>query len=345
MPTMEELKQLQALPLERKILITQTRLIEWYNRFNGQVYVSFSGGKDSTVLLHIARSLFPDIEAVFSDTGLEFPEIRRFVKGFDNVAIIRPQMRFVEVIKKFGYPFISKEVAERVYNARLCVASGGTKYNKHYNEITTELPVKVKQLLSTGGFKKERYNFSKWKPLLNCDFLITHLCCNEMKKKPLKHLQKKAIVATMTEESMLRQTSWLKTGCNAFNAGVSKPLSFWTEQDVLHYIKKYNLPIASVYGSIVYECGGLQYENSLLGCGKLCTTGCKRTGCMYCAFGAQRDERFAMLKKTHKKQYDFCMDGGAYDADGYWKPANGGLGMAHCIDSLNKIYGKNFIKY
>lgn len=125
MPTKEELRALQALPLERKILITQTRLTEWYLKFNGQVYISFSGGKDSTVLLHIARQMFPDIEAVFCDTGLEYPEVRQFAKSFDNVTVIRPKMRFDEVIKKYGYPFIGKEVAERVFNARRHICGGG----------------------------------------------------------------------------------------------------------------------------------------------------------------------------------------------------------------------------
>ena len=107
------LRELQALPLDRKILITQTRIIEWYTRHKGQVYVSFSGGKDSTVLLTIARRCFPDIEAVFVDTGLEYPEIRQYVKTFDNVTICRPALRFDEVISKYGYPVISKEVSKK----------------------------------------------------------------------------------------------------------------------------------------------------------------------------------------------------------------------------------------
>ena len=96
----QRLKELQSLPLERKIMITQARIIEWYNHYKGQVYVSFSGGKDSTVLLDIARKCFPDIEAVFVNTGLEYPEIQQFVKSFDNVTILRPKMRFDEVIKQ-----------------------------------------------------------------------------------------------------------------------------------------------------------------------------------------------------------------------------------------------------
>lgn len=112
------LKELQALPLERKIQITQTRIIEWYQHYNGNVCVSFSGGKDSTVLLHIARQLYPDISAVFSNTGLEYPEIQRFVKSIDNVDIVAPAMRFDQVISMYGYPLIGKEVAEAIYYAR-----------------------------------------------------------------------------------------------------------------------------------------------------------------------------------------------------------------------------------
>ena len=114
----QRLKELQALPLERKIMITQTRIIEWYQRYNGNVYVSFSGGKDSTVLLHIARKIFPDIPAVFSNTGLEYYQIQRFAKQHDNVTFIAPKIRFDQVVSQFGYPLISKEVAEAIYYAR-----------------------------------------------------------------------------------------------------------------------------------------------------------------------------------------------------------------------------------
>ena len=118
------LKELQALPLERKIQITQTRIIEWYQHYNGNVCISFSGGKDSTVLLHIARRLYPDIPAVFSNTGLEYPEIQRFVKSFDNIDIVTPSMRFDQVISTYGYPLIGKEVAEAIYYARRIRPSG-----------------------------------------------------------------------------------------------------------------------------------------------------------------------------------------------------------------------------
>ncbi len=119
--TKEELRQRQALPLEAKIMMTENRIHEW--QLSSELgyktgIVSFSGGKDSTVLLHIARKLYPDIPAVFSNTGLEYPEIQAFVNKFDNVEIVRPKMRFDEVISKYGYPLIGKEVAEAIYYAR-----------------------------------------------------------------------------------------------------------------------------------------------------------------------------------------------------------------------------------
>ena len=114
----QRLKELQALPLHRKIQISQARIIEWYTRNKGNVVVSFSGGKDSTVLLHLVRSLFPDVKAVFSNTGLEFGEIQRFVRTFPNVDIVTPSMSFMEVISTYGYPLIGKEVAEAIYYAR-----------------------------------------------------------------------------------------------------------------------------------------------------------------------------------------------------------------------------------
>ncbi len=114
----KRLEELRALPLERKIQISQARIIEWYRHYHGHVVVSFSGGKDSTVLLHLVRSIYPDVRAVFSNTGLEYPEIQRHVRGIENVDIVTPAMRFDEVISKYGYPLIGKEVAEAIYYAR-----------------------------------------------------------------------------------------------------------------------------------------------------------------------------------------------------------------------------------
>ena len=133
--TKNELAQMQSLPLNIKIQMTKRRIREWYEFWDGQVYVSFSGGEDSTVLLHMVRELYPDVEAVFVNTGLEFPEIQKFVKTFDNVTILRPEMRFDEVIKKYGYPIISKEVSKCVYQGRLTLKNNCKKYSYQLQKL------------------------------------------------------------------------------------------------------------------------------------------------------------------------------------------------------------------
>lgn len=334
MPTKNELRMLQALPLELKVMRTKQRIREWVNYYGVDgVYVSFSGGKDSTVLLHIARELYPDIEAVFVNTGLEYPEIQKFVKTFDNVKTVYPKMRFDEVIRKYGYPVISKEVANCIYWAK----RGNKSRIDRLNGVWTD---------KNGN--KSIYNKEKYAPLLKVDFEITDKCCQIIKKSPAHKVRKAQIVATMTDESLLRYSAWIKTGCNAFKQGKSTPMAFWTEQDILQYIKETKLPIASIYGEIVNEDkDGYYYENSLCSCGHLTTTGAKRTGCIFCMFGAHcpDDNRFVSLKQTHPRQYEYCMGGGAYDENGVWKPTKDGLGLRHCIDVLNSIYGENFIKY
>ena len=122
MKDIKELKMLQALPLEVKVMKTQARIREWVSQYGLEdVYVSFSGGKDSTVLLDIARKIYPSIKGVFVDTGLEYPEIREFVKTWENIEWLHPKMNFYQVILKYGYPLISKEISECVAQARLCL--------------------------------------------------------------------------------------------------------------------------------------------------------------------------------------------------------------------------------
>lgn len=286
-----ELKLLQNYPLDIKIEKTKIRIREWYEHWNGEVYISFSGGKDSTVLLDIVRSIYPDVEAVFSNTGLEYPEIVKFVKTYDNVTILKPQMNFKQVIKTYGYPVISKENSQYLWEIRH--STENMKQRRLHGD-------------SKGRFKLP----NKYRYLIDAPFEISNKCCEIMKKRPMKNFEKETgkvpIIGTMAEESSLRQQSYLQHGCNAFESKrpVSTPIGFWRQQDILEYIYKNNLKIASVYGEVIED-------KNLLGECIYSTTGCERTGCIYCLYGIQNDmtpNRIQRLKETHPKQYNYCMN-------------------------------------
>ena len=306
--TPEDLKMMQSWSLERKIQVTQTRIIEWYQRNNGKVYVSFSGGKDSTVLLDLVRRIYPDVPAVFIDTGLEYPELREFVKTIPNVTWLKPEMNFRKVIETYGYPIISKKIAGYISSARRNPNCTRAKY------IRGEIPNTI-----FGGN-------GRWAFLIDAPFKASDNCCKIMKKdtahKYGKQTGRKPIIATMAYESQLRKMAWLKNGCNSFDATnpVSTPMSFWTEQDVLRYIKESNIPYASVYGDIKQDKNGKYY-----------TTGCHRTGCVFCGFGCHLEKepnRFQRLKETHPKLWNYCM-----------KPWDeGGLGMKEVLDYIGVKY-------
>lgn len=345
MPTREELKMLQALPLSLKVRRSKQRIREWVDHYGADgVYVSFSGGKDSTVLLHLVRELYPEVPAVFVNTGLEYPEIQSFARSFENVVTLRPSLMFPEVISRYGYPFISKEVARCIWYGRKAKENGRHSW-------ATEMLQGVRK----HGEGLSRFNKPQYAPLLETDFALGDDCCRIMKKQPFLHYKNSTarlpIMGTLAEESRHRTYAWMVTGCNAFRSDKphSTPLAFWTENDVLAYIKAERLPICSVYGDVVVAGDdGFQYDSVLGGPCKYKTTGCDRTGCIFCGFGAHLEKgegRFERLKRTHPKQYDYCMGGGAYGEGGIWRPSKEGLGMAHVIDELCRLYGPGFIKY
>ena len=258
---MSELYQMQSLPLSAKIRMTEYRIREWVDYYGEDgVYISFSGGKDSTVLLDIARKMYPKIGAVYVDTGLEYPEIREFAEyntnrvaeryGIDiSFDRLRPDMNFRQVIIEYGYPIISKEISSYVYGAR-------HSRDKKQNYINRFMGIN-----NDGTYSEYRQRYKKYAVLLQAPFEISNLCCKKMKKLPAERYEtetgRKPIVGTMAEESKQRLDAWCKTGCNTFDSDrpMSKPISFWTEQDVLRLILNEGLEIASVYGDIVPDYG------------------------------------------------------------------------------------------
>lgn len=283
--------------LEEKIQRTKELILEWYLQFDGKVYVAFSGGKDSTVLLHIARSIkrCADIPAVFVDTGLEYPEIREFVKTVDNVTWLKPKLTFKQVLEKYGFPIISKE------------------QSRYIHDLQTTKSEELKHIRLNGVRLNGKKAFGKlsecWKPLVNSGIKISSQCCNVMKKNTIRQFEKETgrtggIIGIMAYESQLRYQMYMEGNCNAFGAKhpISKPLSFWNEDDVLRYITLNNLPIAPVYGEIVEANGKMTIDK---------TRGEERTGCMFCMYGLHLESypnRFDRMKQSHPKQYEYCMD-------------------------------------
>lgn len=406
--TMSDLYQMQSLTLSIKIRMTQNRIREWVEYYGTDgVYIGFSGGKDSTVLLHIVREMYPRISAAYVDTGLEYPEVREFVKRQKNVEIIRPKMNFRQVIVKYGYPMIGKEVADCVYGARRYVekllereksTENGEKVpnysymadlvgidrredkeNAAYQSLIrgeipgTDIKTPIRYLVLTGKYPHKEngvatseysrmYNKERYQFFLEAPFEISAHCCSIMKKAPMhsyaKRTGKMPMTAQMASESRLRTTNWLKNGCNGFHmkSPISNPMSFWTEQDVLEYTFHNHIPIADVYGEVTADYGehvqGKLQENTMdMGMFDVRkpvfdTTGCDRTGCVFCGFGCHREKspnRWELAEKfSNPEIIDYMMRGGAFDEKGIWKPDNRGLGFWFVIEWIN-LHGKMHI--
>lgn len=276
-----QIKQRQSLSLALKENITALRIRQWYEYWDGNVYVAFSGGKDSTVLLHKIRELYPQVPAIFCDTGLEFPEIRQFVRTISNTIWIKPKMNFRVVLEKYGYPVISKEQAKYIRE----VQRGTTQYMEDKRRG---------KVLGRNG-KPDGAVSKKWRYLMDQDkIMISERCCDIMKKRPFyqyeQRTNRKGYIGSMAGDSRLRSQSITRYGCNAFDMKhpQSRPLAMWLEQDIWDYIRKYNIPYSEIY-KIGYE----------------------RTGCAFCMFGIHMEKepnRFQMMSWTHPKLHSYCIN-------------------------------------
>lgn len=351
-----ELQIMQGYSLERKIQLTCERIYAWYDWWDGNVYIGFSGGKDSTVLKHLVHEVcgLTDVPCVFVNTGLEFDSVREKGLALAN-EVLQPEKSFVQVIKEYGYPIASKEVAQAIYECQKPRFEGREMPSYRVDKL-------LGKYIDPKTGEKSSYNMARWGFLLDAPFRISHMCCKIMKKKPsIKYEHstgRKPIMGMMASESRLRASRWMRDGCNAFynERPTSMPMSFWTEQDVLLYIKKYGLKIPDVYGDIVRD-EEIEGQMSLFDFGEmgnkelfdldrplLKTTGEPRTGCTFCLFSIGSDpEKLLRLKAIEPQKYDYVMRGGKFDEQGLWIP-DGGLGYKFVIDWLNE-HGNMNIRY
>lgn len=275
MNTYEELKFHQGWTLEQKIDHSVGVVSAFLAKTEGKGYISYSGGKDSEVVLDIIRRFVDKtVPAVFCNTGNEYPEVVKFVRETENLIIIRPEIHIKQLIEKYGFPLIGKEQSQYIRQA------------KHTGSE------KLRNIRLNGSINGIGKIAERWKYLINAPFDVSEKCCHFLKRKPFDKFQKQTglypIIGTMAGESRLRFQKWLKHGCNSFetNLVASYPLSIWTENDVWAYIRKFNLSYCPIYD-----------------------LGLRRTGCVVCGFGAhvKGDRRFYFLKENKPKIYEHFM--------------------------------------
>lgn len=278
----QTLASLRAMNLDSKIIQTRFLIRQAVTEFGlDKVYISYSGGKDSTVLSHIAKSMYPNILHLFANTTNEYPETLQHIKweieeNHTNIVTVIPKdvhgevWTFKKVVERYGYPMFSKRVSNAIRTYQHALSTITKQHSLDYIDR---------------NFKK----YSKYK-----DLPISDKCCDKLKKEPLRRKAKElglecAILGILASESYQREKDWLEYGCNVFHErkdNQSKPLSFWTDEDILEYIERFNVKIPHLYDM-----------------------GYARNGCMYCGFGVQLEpegnNRYQRLKVTHPAQYSF----------------------------------------
>ena len=274
---------MQRQSYSKKLTNTKQKIVAFVEKIGVEdVTLMFSGGKDSTVLLHIVRQLYPDISVYFVNTGIEFPEVISFVKLFSNVNIVRTSYKQLDIYKEVGYPVASKEISKKIHDGR----------NSSNKKVLLDI-------LGLGG-SVTRLN-KKYMHFLDKAFVpykISNSCCYYFKKKVLSN-KKNVFLGTRAEESNLREKTWMKYGCNHFGItkNSSSPLSLWLATDIEKYLKDNNIAISTIYT-----------EKEAL-----------RTGCYNCRYGLSIEEqkiasnklkknRFEKLLEHHPKLYKYSME-------------------------------------
>ena len=321
---------------EEQIGVAQAKCMEAIVRTGGKVFVSFSGGKDSAVVLYLMAEMWSitkykkqPLRVIFSNTSNEFSCLLHYVKDYCayiedkynitiNLTIVRGDYTYFSIVDKVGLPFVSKKVSRMVRDTKKTLNRLGLRYadienlmpsaftDKHNEEKINcvhnlrELGFNDVVVLYLTGITSEnkpcyqRFLPLQYRPLLDFDFDLSEECCMYLKKLPIKHEQRSdgllPVTGEMACDSKDRLNSYRQTGCNMFDGErpKSKPIGAMTEQTLLRFIHDEKIPVAPVYGELIYKEESNTYKFS----------GEQRTGCKICGFGLKFDpERFVRLQK------------------------------------------------
>lgn len=291
-------------PLDVKIKWAVNRIAEFMIEMDGEVYNCFSGGKDSRTILdliegvydgrfkdclptHIYKKIlsYQKPPNAFCNTGLEFPEIVEYVKQFDRLVILKPEMGFTRVIKEIGVAVGSKKIAMMIRRLKGYLANPLKS-----NESTKNLY--LHGIKKDGTVSKGSMLPKSWRKLLDAPFLVSDKCCDIFKKQPFHKYEAKTgfkpIIGTTVNESAQRKVSYYITGCNSFEEGSQKcrPISIWTEQDIWNYASQYNIRHCEVYYDrtlMVEQLDGFFIQRDLVAE--------QSTGCTFCLFGLHLEDK------------------------------------------------------
>ena len=212
-------------------------------------YVSFSGGKDSTVLHYMIDEALPGnkIPRAYMNTGMEYTDIYLFVKQLSEndkrIEILNSGINITQMLKKEGYPFKSKFHADMV--SRYQKKGFRSAWVKRYYE-----GIKATGEEATSKFKcpkKLKYQFTD-------DFTlkISPQCCNKLKKEPFHEYEKKnqrpiSILGLRKAEGGIRG---IHDGCvlkKGDQVVKFKPLNPLSNEFMEWYIKTRNIQLSRLY--------------------------------------------------------------------------------------------------
>lgn len=246
-------------------------------------YISFSGGKDSTVLSALIDMAIPDnkIPRVYANTGIELNMIRDFVfnmsKLDDRIVIIKPSVPIKPMLEKYGYPFKSKE-----HSLILDIYQRNGMDNKT-----------VPRYLGTREGYGDRFRCPK---ILEYQFSdefhlkVSDKCCKLMKEQPLYNWGKEnnkqgRILGIMPSEGGRRMTTKCLSFRNKGKILSFHPLSVVTKEWEDWFINKYNIEICDIYKP------PYNFE---------------RTGCKGCPFAIKIQEELDTLEKYFPDERKQC---------------------------------------